>query len=137
MRISMMMMMMIWSRNYLTLTEEKIIGPLIQSISSKNIWKIFKCNLVNLWQILWQRSTASKGFRNINLSRFCWLLKRDFGTFCFYVSANLMNILNILSLTNMFANIFVIVSKVHFSQYSPAEYGSLIGWSNQRFLIPF
>ena len=45
-----------------------LFGRFIPNISVR---KIFKCHLVNLWQILWQGFAASKGFRNINLSCFC------------------------------------------------------------------
>ena len=38
--------------------------------------EIPKCNLVNLWQILWQGSAASKRLRNINLSPLCQMLKK-------------------------------------------------------------
>ena len=61
----------------------------------KFVRKIFKCNLVNLWQILWQRSAASKGFRNINLSRFCRAAQKGFRDILFLCPSNLTNLTNI------------------------------------------
>ena len=72
-----------------------LFGQFFQINLCKFVRKIFKCNLVNLWQILWQRSAASKGFRNINLSRFCQAAEKACWDILFLCPSNLTNLTNI------------------------------------------